>query len=41
MVKFHGQSIGDSIDALKRCVDPELAYKGLIGAKIEHLKFKL
>ena len=39
VVKFHGESNGDSLDALKRCFDPEMAHKGLIGAKIE--KFKI
>ena len=35
MVKYHGESNGDSFDALKRCFDPEMALKGLIGAKIQ------
>ena len=35
VVKFHGESNGDSLDALKRCFDPEMALKGLIGAKIQ------
>ena len=33
LVKFHGESNGDSLDALKRCCDPETAHKGLIGEK--------
>ena len=33
--KFHGESNGDSLDALKWCFDPKMAHKGLIGAKIE------
>ena len=33
-VKFNGKSNGDSLDALKRCSDPEIGHKGLIGAKI-------
>ena len=32
-VKFHGESNGDSLDALKRCLDPEMGHKGLIGAR--------
>ena len=31
LVKFHGKSNGVSLDALKRCLDPEMAHKGLIG----------
>ena len=35
-VKFHGESNGDSLDAPKRCLDPEMAYKpALFGPKIE------
>ena len=33
--KFYGESNGDSLDALKRCLDPKMAYRGLIGAKIK------
>ena len=32
-VKFHGESNGDSLDAIKRFFDPEMAHEGLIGAK--------
>ena len=41
VVKFHGKSNGDSLDALKRCFDPEMAHKGLIGAKIKNLQYEL
>ena len=34
VVKFNGKSNGDSLDALKRCSDPEIGHKGLIGAEI-------
>ena len=34
VVKFHVESDGDSLDALKRRFDPKMAHKGLIGAKI-------
>ena len=42
VVKFNGKSNGDSLDALKRCSDPEMliGHKGLIGAKISK-KFKI
>ena len=40
VVKFYGKSNGDSLDALKRCSDPEIGHKGLIGAKISK-KFKI
>ena len=40
-VKFHGDSNGDSLGTLKRCLIPEMGHKGLIGAKIEKLKFEL
>ena len=33
--KFHDKLNGDSLDALKRCLDPEMVHKGLIGAKIQ------
>ena len=32
-VKFHGESNDGSLDALARCLDPEMAHKDLIGAK--------
>ena len=32
-VKFHGESNGGSLDALKQCIEPKMAHKGLIGAK--------
>ena len=32
--KFRGKSKGDSLDALKRCLDPEMANNDLIWAKI-------
>ena len=32
-VKFHGESNGGSLDALKRCLNPEIGLEGLIGAK--------
>ena len=32
-VKFHGKLNGDSLDTLKRCLDSEMAHRGLIGAK--------
>ena len=38
-IKFHGESIGNSLDALKRCLDRKMAHKGLIGAK--NLKYEL
>ena len=31
--KFHGESIDESLEALKRCLDPEMAQKALDGAK--------
>ena len=40
VVKFYGKSNGDSLDALKRCSDPEIGHKGLIGVKISK-KFKI
>ena len=40
-VKCHGESIGDNLNALKRCLDPEMALRGLFGAKIENLKSEL
>ena len=32
-VKFHCESNGDSLDALKQCLDSEMGHKGLIKAK--------
>ena len=32
-VKFRGESNGDSLVPLKRCLDPEMANNGLIWAK--------
>ena len=32
-VKSHGKSIGDSLEALKRCLDPEMGHKSLMWAK--------
>ena len=32
-VKLYGKSNGGSLDSLKRFPDPEMAHKGLIGAK--------
>ena len=32
-VKFRGESNGDSLDPLKRCLDPEMANNGLMWAK--------
>ena len=32
-VKFHGESNGDGPDVQKRCLDPEMGHKGLVGAK--------
>ena len=32
-VKFRVESNGDSLDPLKRCLDPEMANNGLRGAK--------
>ena len=32
-VKFHGESNGDSLDALKRRLDRQMAHEDLIGAK--------
>ena len=40
VVKFNGKSNGDRLDVLKRCSDPEIGHKGLIGAKISK-KFKI
>ena len=40
MVKFHGKLNSSSLDALTRCLDPEMGHKGLIGAK-KNLKFEL
>ena len=40
--KFHGKSNGHSIEALKRCLDPEMGHKSLIwGQKSPNIKFKL
>ena len=41
-VRFYGKSNGDSLDALKRCSDPELCHKGQMwGQKSPNLKLKL
>ena len=40
-VKLHGKSNGDSLDAVRRCLDPKIAHRGLIGAKIKDLKSEL
>ena len=41
-VKFHGESNGDGPDVQKRCLDPEMGHKGLVGAKNhKNLKFEL
>ena len=40
VVKFNGKSNGDSLDALKRCLDPEIGYKGQIGTRISK-RFKI
>ena len=34
-VKLHGKSNGDGLDAVKRCLDPEMDHEGPFGAKIE------
>ena len=40
--KFHGESNGDSLDALKRCLDPELGHQSLIwDQESPNLKFNL
>ena len=43
LVKFHGESNGDSLDALKRCFDPKIAHEGLIDAmpEFKNLQFEL
>ena len=41
-VKFRGESNGDSPNVQKRCLDPEMGHKGLVGAKNHKtLKFEL
>ena len=37
---FHGKSNSDSLDALKRFLDPEIGHKGLIGAKNPNLSLE-
>ena len=37
-IKFHIKSNGDSLDALKQCLDPEMGHNGLIGAKNRKIK---
>ena len=32
-VKFYGELTVDSPDVQKRCLDPEMGHKGLVGAK--------
>ena len=34
--KFHDKLNGDSLDALKRCLDPEMAHKALLGTEIKN-----
>ena len=42
MVKFHGESNGNSLDILKRCSDLEMGHEGVIGAKIsKKLEYEL
>ena len=39
-VKFYGKSNGDSLDALKRCLDPEMGHRSLVyGQKSINSKF--
>ena len=39
--KFRGESNGDRIDALKRCLDPEMAHNDLMwGQSSKNLKFE-
>ena len=39
-VKFHGSSNGDSLEALKRCSDPEMGHRSLVyGQKSINSKF--
>ena len=40
--KFNGKSNGDGLDALKRCLNPKMYHRGLIGVKkSKNLKFEL
>ena len=39
LVKFHVETNGDGLDALKRSLDPVMGHKGLNGAKKQ--KFKI
>ena len=41
-VKFHGELNGNSLDALKRCSDPEMGHRSLVyGQKLIESKFCL
>ena len=41
-VQFHGESNGDSIEALTRCLNPKLGHNGQMrGQKSPNLKFNL
>ena len=42
MVKFHRQSNGDCLEALKRCLDPKMGHRSLVyGQKSINSKFRL
>ena len=40
-VEFHEESNGDSRDALKQCLNPEVGRKSLLELNMENLKFEL